>query len=391
MGRKYLYILITAVISLSFVELGAFIYSFFIPQHYYYIPPTRKQFKEYLYKLENKDELGRFLGWGDEGIRPAPAARGLGEPYISLYGDSFTYGMDVSEAAAWGNVLTALIGRRVDNYGNCAYGSDQAYLYFFKNLTDKAKVVILTHLSENIVRNINQDRSFIYRNDAPYRILLKPRLTTDKKGRLEYIKVPKLTESDYENYVRHPETYLKEEFFIPNKGWYSLKKLQFPYSFSVPYVYTHKRIFIKLLNRRLSHWFDIYLPPWYDSLYEPNHPSGSLELTRDIMINFARVAKEREKIPLLFVLPSMEDFAYFQHSKTWVYSPLLEALKKEGYDSYDLGPLLLKKLRPSDKTEDFFSTDGKAGHYSSKGNKVLAEVVRDILKDHKLIDSPGTH
>ena len=77
------------------------------------------------------------------------------------------------------------------------------------------------------------------------------------------------------------------------------------------------------------------------------------------MINFARVAKDRGKIPLLFVLPCMEDFAYFQHSKTWVYSPLLEALKKEGYDSYDLGPLLLKKLRPGDKTEDFFSTDGK--------------------------------
>lgn len=391
MGSKYLYSFITLLIILSLVELGSFFYSFLIPKHYYYNPPTRQQFKEYLNRFNNKDDLGRFLGWGSGSHRPSPAAQGMGEPYISLYGESFTYGADVSHQEAWGNILTSLIGRRVDNYGIAAYGSDQAYLVFLKNQTDKAKVVILTHVSENIVRNINQDRNLIYGNDAPYQILLKPRLITDKKAKLEYIKIPELTESDYENYVNNPKSYLKEEFFIPNSGFYSLRRLQFPYSFSLPYIYTHKRILIKLLNKRLSHWFDIYLPPWYDSLYKPNHPSGALELTRDVMINFAKVAEERGKVPLLFVLPNMEDFVYFQYSKTWVYSPLVEAAKKKGYTLYNLGPLLLKKLRSSDKMEDFFSSDGKTGHYSSKGKKVLAEVVRDILQDQRLIDSPVTH
>jgi hypothetical protein len=74
---------------------------------------------------------------------------------VSLYGDSFTWGDEVDDVHAWGNVLSKLLHCRVSNFGVGGYGTDQAYMRFHYNKNDKPKLVILGFYTENIQRNVS--------------------------------------------------------------------------------------------------------------------------------------------------------------------------------------------------------------------------------------------
>lgn len=360
------------------MELIAFIFSFYLYPDYYYKPATLEQFKNY-FNIKNYGPLG----WGKVGDRrPSPAGQGMAPAFISLYGDSFTYGWEVSEEEAWGNVLTNLIHRRVDNYGVAAYGTDQAFLDFAENRGDQAQIVILSHLSENIVRNVNQLRDLLYNDVSRPWMLLKPRFITNDRGHLTLIPVPDLTLADYPRFVNHPEQYLPEEFFLPDHGPLTKKTLGFPYLVRVPYAFTYKRAYMRILLRRWQNWFP---PPWFAEIYDPHHPSRALQVTRDIMINFVQEARRRGKTPLLFVIPTMHDLDYYRLSGRWVYAPLLDQLQERGYYAYNLGPRLLAKA--TGDLRDYFCTNRKPrdGHYTAAGNKILAEVARDILSEAGLL------
>lgn len=371
--QKILFYLITLLLSIIVLELGCYLLSFWINQNYIYQPPSRTQFKNYFSKNYDKR-----LGWGSVGAyRLSPAGKDLETPYVSLYGDSFTFGFGVSEAEAWGNILTTLISRRVDNYGYAGYGTDQAYLSFLYNKADRAKIVILCHSSENIVRNINQERNIIY-PEKRNTILLKPRFITNGQGNLTLVPIPELTPSDYNNYIREMQNFLTAEYFLPNHGPLTKKTIQFPYLVSIPYLVISKKLYLRLLPHRGS--TRVADPPWFAQLYDPQHPSQALQVTRDIMLNFVKVAKQRDKMPILIILPIIQDLEYYQHTGDWIYSPLIESLANQGVYAYNMGEPLLQKVQ-QDEIYDYFSTckKARAGHYTAQGNRVLAEVVGDLL------------
>ena len=180
MQRTFALYLATVLVFLSGLEGVFYGISRCIPAQWYYKPPTREAFLHYL-----TSDIDWEVGWlppphelSAAGYRLSPAGAGLATPCISLYGDSFTFGAEVAPEAAWGNVVTERLGCRVDNYGVPGYGTDQAYVYFrrqHQQAVDTAPVVIMSHLSENIVRNITQDYSLLYQAE----VALKPRFVTD--------------------------------------------------------------------------------------------------------------------------------------------------------------------------------------------------------------------
>ena len=118
-------------------------------------------FAEYMAKRDP------VLGW----VKPVRDDLFPGEPCASVFGDSFTFSQEVSDAEAWPALLSGLLGCRVENYGVGGYGSDQAFLRF-RQTPARGRVVMLNHLSENVLRNVNQFRNLI----APsHEWQLKPR------------------------------------------------------------------------------------------------------------------------------------------------------------------------------------------------------------------------
>jgi len=375
MRKQVIFYLPRFILALSILEISFYAVSWFIPSSYYYKSPTRKQFLSYL-----ADDIKRTTGQdpqagqrSPEGFRFSPAGQGLGSPCVSLYGDSMTFGAEVSDAAAWGNVLTELLGCRVDNYGVSGYGTDQAYLDFkhrHNKASDKAPIVILSHLSENIVRNITQNFSLIY-NDG---LMLKPRFIIDGDGSLRLIEKPHLSPDDWGMFVKDMGKLLQEEFLLPDKTLLSKRRMFFPHFISVPYVFTYKRIYASMLST-----FGVL--PWFSDLYDPKHPSQALQITRDILSNFYKDAKQYAKTPIIFILPTSRDLIYFQKTGKWSYANLLTVLSEKGIlQSLNLGPQLLERIGGGDLC-DYFCTykTTRSGHYTEKGNRVLAEVARDAI------------
>lgn len=87
---------------------------------------------------------------GTDPKTPAPALR------IAISGNSYAYGLDVTYEETWGHQLEARIGSHVQvlNFGVPAYGLDQSYLRYLRDIRDwHPDIVILTLISHDLVRS----------------------------------------------------------------------------------------------------------------------------------------------------------------------------------------------------------------------------------------------
>ncbi len=104
--------------------------------------------------------------------------------------------------------MSELIECRVRNFGVGGYGSDQAQMKFLSK-TNHSDIVFLNHFSENIIRNINQFRNFIYPNKS---FVFKPRYII-KNDELELVPLPQIQKKNINDFFLQPEKYLSEEYF----------------------------------------------------------------------------------------------------------------------------------------------------------------------------------
>jgi hypothetical protein len=290
---------------------------------------------------------------------------------VSLYGDSYTEGVGVSHQEAWSNVLSELLGCRVANYGVAGYGSDQAYLRYSHNRNDKAAIVILSHMTQNIARNVNQLRNFIAPNSC---CGLKPRFILNSRGELELVPIPKLAEKEYNDLEYHPGLYLKHDFFIPG-GLSGTKFASFPYIVSL----------IKASNIIVQRV--ISDPCYWRELYNPEHQARALQVTVAVMENFYKEARVRRQYPIIFILPTQGDLKYYKLHNHPYYQPLIDILKSQNIEVVDIAARITQRW-PNIDLAMLFSQKSHY-HYSPWGNRILAEVAAAYLREQKLAGVPG--
>lgn len=338
----------------------------------FYDPQSSDGFAEY---VAIRDPV---LGWPSptsfgtgeldgSGSRVTPAFPDPGEACVSLYGDSFAYGQDVSVREAWANRLSELLGCRVANYGTRGYGTDQAMLRFELNRSDEAPTVILSHLSENVLRNVNRLRALIYPGT---RFGLKPRFVPGPEEGLRLIPIWQGDGEQFARMVEQPEIELQHEYFVPG-GDSGVTRLGFPYTFSMLSALQHFHVRASLRDE-----------PWYARFYRPDHPSEGLEVTARIIARFDRTARVRGKRPLCVLMPTGPDLMHFRREGEWVYAPLAGRLAELGIRPLDLGPAIVEAIGAGDPCELFAQCDG---HLNERGNELIAELVAIGLRDR---DSP---
>jgi hypothetical protein len=342
-------------------ELAAFAGAALLRSRGYFHRP-HEDLSDYESYLGRRDEL---LGWltFDErdvvdasGSRPIPAFPDPGRqpPCVSLFGDSFTWADEVSDEEAWSNVLSKRLGCRVANYGVRAYGTDQAFLRFReRHRGDPARVVILAHLSENVVRNVSRDFDLLYGNT---KYGLKPRFGLSASGDLELEPLPRWTREEFARVNEDPEAMLPGDVVL-------LPRFRFPYTLALLRALQGPR-----LATRLG-------APYYARFYEPDHPSRALAITAEILAAFCREARARGQTPLVVLLPTHMDLVRHREKGTWTYEPLREELERRRTSFYDVGPPLA----------EIFDSRGEASifahhhHYDAHGNEILARLVHEEL------------
>ncbi|HEY4760332.1 MAG TPA: hypothetical protein VIH42_07125, partial [Thermoguttaceae bacterium] len=263
---------------------------------------------------------------------------------------------------AWGNVLSKLIGARVNNFGVGGYGTDQACLRFEHNVQDEARIVVLCHFTENIVRNVNQFRNLLYPTSG---LGFKPRFVLDEEGKIELIPIPTFNETDFRACIERPGDYLTHEWFLPGGGA-GIQMLSFPYFLSLCKGFGQFHVRATLRGE-----------PFYTSFYEEDHPSRALQLTEGIILRFTEKAHNKGRTPVVVILPTGRDLQYYQKHQRWVYKNLLDRLEKCNIEFLDVGPPMFASMGDKGILTIFGNI---SSHPNKEGYALIARLVFQYLK-----------
>lgn len=282
---------------------------------------------------------------------------------IDMYGDSFTYGLEVENNDAWPSKLSEKLRCRVRNFGVVGYGTDQAYLRYLYHSGEYSKIVVLNHLSEDILRNINQFHNLLYPNT---KFALKPRFVIKNK-KLTLIKPINLSKLEFKEFLMFPQKFLKYEYFIPT-GDSGVQIASFPYLISVFKTVNHYHI--KAIFKNKSR---------IEEFYEQKHNSQALQITQMIMNEFEKNARAKGMIPILTIIPTCRDFEHKNIYGDFPYKNLSIELNKDRYFFIDFGSEIIKYR--SNYKDLYFNC---SSHMNEIGNQVLAEIFVRKLEEMNL-------
>ncbi len=307
------------------------------------------------------------------GSRPVPSFPTPGGELVSLYGDSFVYGSDVDNTAAWGNQLSIMLNSRVANFGVIGYGTDQAYLRYRDNTNDQAKVVFLGIYPLNVLRNVNQYR-FLITSNGPFSF--KPRFILED-GELRLVPYPIIPNDQIQHFADAPQDFLAHENFLPDST-YGPNRFSFPYSVSLV------RLFLK---PRTVNWL-LDKPSWIDYI-QPSHPSQSMEVTSAIVTRFQRDCLERGATLVTILIPMPSSYDWFLESGNLAMQALADDLQNNGIRVIDLIPIFAERLAGGSFCELLSHPAECRGHFNEQGNRMLAEILYDYLQTEKLLEEEG--
>ena len=372
-----LFLGVTAVCA----EVGAYSICRFVVQRaqpdLLYAPPVidRAQWER---QLRIRDPL---LGWPTtdalnsprhdaSGARPSPQFPESDGACVSLYGDSFVYGDEVSDSQAWGNLLAKSLDCRVANFGVSGFGTDQAVLRFESNSDDHAVLSILGILPHNVMRNVNQ---YFYLLGAPDPLSFKPRFVI-AGDRLERIPAPKPSFDDWDNAANDLSRILDHETFLPGSG-VGPEPFRFPFSLALA-----KLLFY---HERVRSWLSGN-PSWASFLNEA-HPSQALQITSRLARRFADRCDDDQRRCFVLLFPTPSSYHSYASTGTLVVQPVLDQLEQANVRSLALSPAIRKRLGERSYCEIVVDSENCTGHLNPEGNQVVADIVESFISEASLL------
>ncbi|NKB21996.1 MAG: hypothetical protein GKS01_16010 [Alphaproteobacteria bacterium] len=333
-----------------------------------YFPQSIEGFDTY--KASRNSNLGWAPNTSDldaSGSRTIPAFPNSTSGCVSIYGDSFIWGHLLSAADSISNRLAERIGCRVANFGVSGYGSDQSYLRYLHNRDDDAPLVILGHLSENILRNVNRYRWLLY---PGANFQFKPRFVASQSGKLKLLSMPMPeTVLEMQEIIADPARYISHDAFVPGG---SSGKVDHAFSSTLTLLRSLAQFQVQAQLRRR---------PWYTAFYDPTHPSRALATTASIFGAFTNTATARQQNPLVALLPTGLDMTYFRRTGKWPYAPLVEELKRRGIPFIDVGNEIAARIDGKDVCRYFIDC---THHFTAVTTKLVAQIFLERMKTSKI-------
>src|SRR5262249_1678204 len=295
-GREFLFRIVLVLLVLGVSEAAAALASAILVDRGAMADIPRLGADEIRFALARRSPR---LGWGPPAAapgratgprpRPDPASRAARAPCVSVYGDSFTLGG--ADDATYPHHLAVALGCPAANFGVGGYGSDQALMLFrAQRGLDRAPVVVLGHLSENVMRNVNQYQRLLY---PASRLRFKPRFLLAGRE-LRWLRIPVQDAADYRAVADDPARFLVHDAFVDRP------RPHFPYSVQLlRWLVTDSYVRARVRGR-----------PWHAGFYAADHPSGALPLTVRILARFAEEARADGRTPVVFLLPMRSDLAW---------------------------------------------------------------------------------
>ena len=264
---------------------------------------------------------------------------------IATVGDSFTFALDVPFEASWPNRLEQQLGPTVQvlNFGVAAYGVDQVYLRYLRDVRPwHPDVVVLGLIQPDFFRSL-EVYSFVSHPKWAWPFA-KPRLVVDAAGRVRALNVP----------VPSPQEILSVNAIT------DLPFIEYDLGFE-PMEWGWRTYYHSYLVR-------FALSRFRGSPEERDHRSAeAIALNAAILASFARLAEDEGSTPLVVYFPSRSDFPESRREKAAV----LTLLRERGIRYEDLtscvGKLGVSELFSENK------------HYSRNGNERVSTCLDPVL------------
>jgi hypothetical protein len=296
----------------------------------------------------NRRSADSLYASSSEGIR-APHkdvtfAESTGKTRIAVVGDSNAFGEEVAYEHTWGFFLEKALGPgfQVLNFGVPAYGVDQAYLRFEKDVRVwKPKIVILGFIGDDLIRTMNVYPFLAFQWDWPFS---KPRFVL-RDGHLSRVNVPPLMpKAIFSANSIHELPFLNLQRGYKRTDWENNL-----YHFSY-------------LSRLLVSWF----PRW--SVKSPEvSDQATVSVNAEILKAFIRSATQMGAIPIVVYFPQEELRAVRPNSSL----PMWKLVLREADIAYtDPSPCLLE-LNSADRMLIY--------HYSPQANEKIAKCLHDVV------------
>ncbi len=276
---------------------------------------------------------------------------------IALFGDSFTFGVEVDNDHTWASLLQSELRERglnaeVMNFGVPGYGIDQAYLRYLVDGQDyQPDVVIFGFNPENANRNPNIVSPLYFGPLLPF---TKPRFIK-QDGRLELVNSPAIPPEEMLDLLADLESapWIEHEYYYPaaqyrSSIWFESHLLAFTYAALSEQNCGYKRTFppIPEINLKAS-------------------------LTPEIVRQFATDVQANDSVFVVLQIPIYEDVSATQEGRPPFFADFIEEIQAAGIpviaatDTFTGHPI-----------DDYFS---ETYHHSEFGQATLAHAAADTL------------
>ena len=294
---------------------------------------------------------------------------------FKAFGDSFTFGSDVTDGETWPAIIESQTGSACLNYGVPGHGPDQALLKYARTPV-KTEFTVLGIHEENIARVVNIYRAFYMEDWGPP----KPRFFLNGAGlRLEPNPIARsedslrLLDPAFVESLRRLDywpRYNEEVLGAP-------RRLQWPATWTI---LRHAPFFA----RRAALEIGLRLHPTYGDeaqrfrfyhLYQES--SEAFLILTGVIDRFVTMCAERGERPLILVFPMEHTVGLMKTYNRCVYEPLARHLNQRAVPYIDFGPIFVREDFPR-----YYIRQN--GHLSAAGNeRVAREIIhRTYLSTH---------
>jgi len=311
------------------------------------------------------------------------------KPQISCFGDSFSFCRQVNDNETWQWYLSEISGVGVLNFAVGNYGIDQGYLRMVREI-DKIKtdIVILGVVPSTIVRILCVWKHY---NEFGNTFGFKPRFDI-KNGKLILIKNIIDEESKFNEY----DNYLAD---IQDKDYFYLTKfrdemIRFPYLFNTLKKPSRNLLLIGMLlfsklfdkdggmNERIRNYCLMKIMNINKILrYRLFQDKYAKDIFIGIIDKFVELSRKKNFKPVFLLTPQKDDILFIKQKGRY-YDHFIEKIKEKVF-TIDMTEQLLS----AKNLDQLYSDDNVyGGHYSRKGNKLVADFIYKALKENHCLN-----
>ncbi len=333
------------------------------PESYYSFSPTLGwTIRSGKPHQRSQDEHANSAGL--RGVREYQPAAESGVLRIAAFGDSFTYGSEVPDVAAWPARLEAMHPTlEVLNFGIPGYGLDQAYLrYQEQGIAFHPRIVLIGFMAEDIERAVNTFRPFLNPREINLP-LAKPRFVLSGVT-LSLIPNPISSLDQYQQLLQYPESLLP--VLGSHDAYYQASYSRSLFSFSATY-----RL-CQMLFSRFSGNAGVR-----NEVYDSS--SQAYKITEGLFDAFTSTVRSQGSQPVVILFPDRVHLSSYQRTGKKIYQPLLDFFAEKGVSVIDAFDIFA--VRPDTDLDPLFT----GVHYSPAANRKIAESVWEYLRKHQLV------